>query len=50
MTSSRDSQTTTEMEIQHDKYNILGIVHTRTNRVDFVFPLSQQEQQEEQEP
>ena len=49
MTSQRDSHTTTDVKpeiipgvqtengIPHDKYNIRGIVHARTNRKDDIF-------------
>ena len=49
MTSQRDSHTTTDVKpeiipgvqtgngIPHDKYNIRGIAHVRTNRKDDIF-------------
>ena len=49
MISHRDSHTTTDVELEmipglntgngipHDKYNIQGIVHTRTNRKYDIF-------------
>ena len=40
MTSPLDSHTTTEFKpeiIPHDKYNIRGMAHRRTNRIDAVF-------------
>ena len=49
MTSHHDSETTNDVKpeilpgvktgngIPHDKYNVRGIVHTRTNRKDDIF-------------